>query len=296
LDSTTSAELDPSRVILDDVGVSSSQSDAVVSPVRVVPAVDGVELLFMAAVGAASLSLRVALDAIAGVTGRPRQAPVDLSRAAFAGLARGLVGLRSIARTADRGLRAGERATSVAFNALPDVVRAPVDHRVAALRERDRARDRELAGAEVLAEDLVTALVPRIASGVLDQLDLTSLVKERVDVNDIVRGVDLDAIVKRIDLDAIAARLDVAAIVDRLDLAGLAQTVIEEIDLPEVIRRSTGVVASETMRGVRMQGIDGDRAIAGLVDKLLGRRRPRRTETDAVAPMLGSPDERGGST
>jgi hypothetical protein len=279
--------------------MSSNQVEALVPPVRVVPPVDRMELLFTAAVGAASLSLRVVLDAVAGVTGRPRQAPTDLTRVAFASLAFGLSSARSLARAADRGLLATERAAGLALDAVPRVLRSPVDGRVSALRERERAQGRELGDAELLAEDLVAALVPRIAFAILDQLDLTALVKDRVDIDEIVRCVDLDAVVERLDLDAvaarldvnaIAARLDVEAIIDRLDLAGLAQTVIDEIDLPEIIRRSTGVVASETVRGVRMQGIEADRAIAGFVDRVLGRRRPRlvdaniRSPEDAIPP------------
>ena len=262
-------------------------------------------MLFTAAVGAASLSLRVMLDAITGVTGRQRQAPPDLSRIAFASLAFSLSSVRSIARAADRGAHATERAARLGLDMVPRVLRSPVDGRVSALRERERARGRELADAELLAEDLVAALVPRIAFAVLDQLDLTAIVKDNVDIDEIVRAVDLDAVVQRLDLDAvvarldvnaIAARLDVEAIVDRMDLAGLAQTVIDEIDLPEIIRRSTGVVASETVRGVRMQGIEADRAIAGFVDRMLGRRRPRLVDANGTsAEDEIRPDEDGRS-
>ncbi len=51
----------------------------------------------------------------------------------------------------------------------------------------------------------------------------------------------------------------------------LALEVIDQIDLPEIIRASTGTVASESVRVVRMQTFGADRAIARVVDKLLGR-------------------------
>jgi hypothetical protein len=267
--------LDLRLAVPDDGAVPSSDTETIAPRVKVVPPVDGIELLFVAAVGAASLSLRALLDTIAGASARPRQAPADLSRFVFAGFALSLAAARSLARAANRGLHVGEHATTLALDAVPAALRGPVDDRVAARRERERERGRDLADAEVLAEDFVAALVPRIAVGILDQLDLTALVKDRVDIDELVRAVDLDAI---------AARIDVEAIVDRLDLAGLAQTVIDQIDLPEIIRRSTGVVASETVRGVRMQGIEADRAIAGLVDRMLGRRRPRLIETGVPAP------------
>ena len=46
---------------------------------------------------------------------------------------------------------------------------------------------------------------------------------------------------------------------------------IERIDLPEIIRTSTGTVASESVRVVRMQTFGADRAISGLVGRMLGR-------------------------
>jgi hypothetical protein len=299
--------LDRIRPILDDVAVSSTRTDPLLAPVRVVPEVDGVELLFMAAVGAASLSLRVLLDAVARATSRRGQEPPNLSRLAFVGLGFTLAAARSAGRVATGTLRVAEQATSFSLDAVPSLLRGPVDDRVAAIRARDRERQLALTSAEVLAEHLATALVPRVAAAFLDQLDLTAIVEERVDVDRIVRSVDLDAVVERIDLnavveridldavadridvDAVAARLDVEALVERLDLPGLARTVIDEIDLPEVIRRSTGVVASETVRGVRMQGIDADRAVASFVDRVLGRRQPRFPR-DAAPSEVDSAD------
>lgn len=124
---------------------------------------------------------------------------------------------------------------------------------------------------------------------VVNRLDLTSIVRERVDIDAVVAAVDLDAAVATVDLDAVVAavdldaaagRLDIDAIIARIDLAGLAQDVIAEIDLPEIIRESTGSVASETVRGVRMRGISGDDAVGRVVDRL---RHPRQPES-GVAP------------
>jgi hypothetical protein len=282
--------------------VATERIDPLAVPVRVVPPVDGIDVLVMAAVGAVSLSLRILLESAARATTRYRGESSDLSELAFVVLGFSLAAVRSAGRAARGAMHAAEWATSLSLDAVPALLRGSVDDRVAAIRERERQRQLALTSAEALAEDVVTALIPRITYALLDQIDLTELVEERVDLDRIVRSVDLDAVVDRIDLDAIvaridlnaiaerldvnavaerldvdavAARLDVEALVERLDLAGLARTVIDEIDLPEVIRRSTGVVASETVRGVRMQSIDADRAVAGLVDRLLGRRGSR---------------------
>ncbi len=157
-----------------------------------------------------------------------------------------------------------------------------------------------------LLDDLGTALdtlVPLIAGAVIGRMDLTELVRryvdldglvdtvdldaiaarldieavvERLDLNQIVRErVDLDGLVGIVDIDAIAARIDIDAIIGRIDLVGLVNEVIEEVDLPEIIRESTGSMASETVRGVRMQGVTADQAISRTVDRFRLRRSVR---------------------
>lgn len=74
----------------------------------------------------------------------------------------------------------------------------------------------------------------------------------------------VDEVLKRIDLDAVIARLD---------LAKLAEEVIASVDLPEIIRESTGAVSSEAVREVRMRGISGDEAVGRAMERLRPRRR-----------------------
>jgi len=215
----------------------------------------------------------------------------------------------------------------------------------------ERGRDARVAGGLDL-ERVVAAVVPTVVQEVLDTLDLTALVRERVDVDALVASVDIDAIVDRVDIDkivdrvdidrivdrvdidriidrvdvdaivrrvdigaivdrvdidAIAKRIDLEAIVDRIDidaivarvnveavvrqvdLIALAEEIVEGIDLPEIIRESTGSMASDVVRDARMQSIDADEAISRLVDRFLLRRRARRT----VAPGQPQPPEAG---
>jgi hypothetical protein len=105
---------------------------------------------------------------------------------------------------------------------------------------------------------------------VLDRLDLTELVVSRVDLDRIARTLDIEAIANRLDLNALAARID---------LIGLAEQVVVGIDLPQLIRDSTGSVASEGIAGMRMQGMEADQALAHFVDRVL-RRRPRRPQPE----------------
>jgi len=120
---------------------------------------------------------------------------------------------------------------------------------------------------------------------IVSKVDIDAIVSE-VDIDAIAKRIDVDAIVERIDIDTIVNRVDVDAIVRRLDLVGLAEEVVNGIDLPEIIRQSTGAMASDVVRDARMESIDADVAIARLVDRVIRRRRARRTD----AP--GEPESR----
>lgn len=143
--------------------------------------------------------------------------------------------------------------------------------------------------------------VEQLAAQVLDQLDLTQLVLDRVDLQRVVAGaldrLDLTAIVvEQVDLgDVVASALqhvDLTQIVmSQVDLIGVAQYVVDGIDLPEIIRDSTGSVASEAVVGLRLQGIDADVLVGRVVDRMLHRRRERRT--GEAAEPLGSSDAPG---
>lgn len=146
------------------------------------------------------------------------------------------------------------------------------------------------------------AVIDRVdIDAVLDKVDLTLVVLDRVDLDAVIARVDLDAVLDRVDLDAVVDRVDIDAVLDkldltsvvlqrvdldvliqavleRMDLVGLAAEVIDGVDLPEIIRESTGSMASETVRGARMQGIVADEAVGRAVDRFLLRRRQRSTQ------------------
>lgn len=109
---------------------------------------------------------------------------------------------------------------------------------------------------------------------VLDRVDLTGVVRERV---------DLDAVVREVDIDSVAARIDLDKIIERLDLPTLAQRVIDDIDLPGIIRESSGSMASEAVRGVRMHSIEADDAVANTLDRFL--RHRRQAPAPATTPL-----------
>jgi hypothetical protein len=129
----------------------------------------------------------------------------------------------------------------------------------------------------VAAVDLDAAVAKVDVGAVVERVDLDRAV-DRVDIDAAAARLDIDAVLDRVDLTAVVLRrVDLHAIVqavlDRLDLVGLAAEVIDGVDLPEIIRESTGSMASDTVRGVRMQGIAADEAVGRAVDRLLLRHR-----------------------
>jgi hypothetical protein len=106
---------------------------------------------------------------------------------------------------------------------------------------------------------------------VASRLDLDAIIG-RIDIDRIAAGIDLDAIIARVDPDAVVERLDVEAVLARLDLAGIARQVLEAIDLPGLLRESTGAVSSQAARVVRSEGRQADDSVARFVDRVL--RRP----------------------
>ncbi|HYF47644.1 MAG TPA: hypothetical protein VD926_15620 [Acidimicrobiales bacterium] len=109
-----------------------------------------------------------------------------------------------------------------------------------------------------------------LAEGVVHQI-VNGVVRE-LDVNAVVEKVDVDALLARIDVDAIIDRVDVDAIVKRVDVAAI----LEEVGVDDLVRQSTGVLASDTTRLVRIRTMNADVLLTRFVDRVL--RRPSRFE------------------
>lgn len=86
----------------------------------------------------------------------------------------------------------------------------------------------------------VTAIVVQFVERVLDEIDLTDLVRRRV------------------------------------DLIALTNEAIDGVDLPAIIRESTGTVTAEVMSDVRTQSERADDLVSGFVDRMLRRSRESR--------------------
>jgi hypothetical protein len=220
---------------------------------------------------------------------------------------------RAVEAFADRGQRARILANADINRIVATVVPPVVNEVLDSLDLTELVRQRVDIDSLVSTVDIVTVVdrmdVDAIArqvdiEGMLRQVDLDAIVSKvdidaivrQVDIDAIVRQVDLDAIVSQVDIDAVAKRIDVDAIVERididaivsrvnveavlrrLDLVAIAEEVVNGIDLPEIIRESTGSMASDVVRDARMQSIDADVAIARVVDRVIRRRRTRHTD------------------
>jgi hypothetical protein len=241
-------------------------------------------------------------------------------------------GGRAVTRLAAPVTGPAARAARTVTDRLPAVLDGPVRASGQAQRAAARAASESWLG--YLVPRLVAAVLDRLdltelvigrvdldrvaqhldVDAVLDRLDLTELVIRRVDLDRVAQHLDVEAVldrldltelvIRRVDLDRVAQHLDVEAVLDRLDLTelvtsrvdliGLAEQVVVGIDLPQLIRDSTGSVASEGIAGVRMQGMEADQALTQLVDRLLRRRRrPPPPEqgpeqaTDGQQPAIG---------
>ncbi|HYZ03398.1 MAG TPA: hypothetical protein VFA92_18015 [Candidatus Binatia bacterium] len=153
---------------------------------------------------------------------------------------------RTALATASRARRAASPVTSRARGWLD-----PWYRRGAEEQRRNRA----------LADAFWRALVTRITAAVVQE-------------------VDLDTIVDRIDLDRVIERVDVDAVVARVDFERVARQLLEQVDIDEIIRESTAGLADETVESLRVQGMNADRMVSRVVDRLMRRKAERQTGLD----------------
>ncbi len=187
---------------------------------------------------------------------------------------------RGIDRMADRGERARRQGVRQAWALLDDIVPFVVD---AILDRIDLTQI-------VIDRVKVMRIVDEVdIAGIVGHLDFDSIIEsvpidhilELVDINGVVARVNLNQVMARVDVNAIVSTVDIDAIVSRVDLGKIANEVIADIDLPEIIWESSSGMASESVVGVRMQGRAADERINRIVDRVLRRRRDRNTEAPA---------------
>jgi hypothetical protein len=209
----------------------------------------------------------------------------------------GVTGHPMLAELAARGEKLKDRLEHRAADALRELLRRAVDASLTAIDLTELVRTHvdldALAAAldvdAVIARADIDAVIARTdLDAIVETVDLDAIVRRldleaivgTVDLDAIVETVDLDAIVERIDPDTVVARVDVEAVLARLDLAGIARQVIDAIDLPGILRQSTGAVSSQAARVVRTEGMNADESVSRFIDRVL--RRPH--QPGAVTP------------
>jgi hypothetical protein len=225
---------------------------------------------------------------VATLAGRGRSARVTLERLADTALR------FTIRRVVTAFLQAVDITALVREHVDLDAVAAGLDvDAVVARADLDAAVAR--VDLDVVARRLdLDAVVARVdLDAVTRRLDLDALaagldldrIVTRVDLDTAARRLDLDGLASRLDLDRVVARVDLDAIIARIDLEGLARQVIDAVDLPEIVRHSTGTLTSETVRSVRTEAMHADDVVTGLVDRLLRRSRVQaQAHRPAVVP------------
>lgn len=187
-----------------------------------------------------------------------------------------------------------ELAATAAHVVLPMVDLTPVVQGVLDRLDLDAVASRALDDLDLAA--VVAQVIDELDVGVvldeaLRKVNLTEVVTQQVDLGGVVGSaldqVELtDIVLTKVDLKAVVMaaldQLDLTATVqERVDLAGIAEQVVDDIDLPAIISESTGSVASEAVRSVRLEGVEADAAISRLADRLLLRRRARNAASGA---------------
>jgi hypothetical protein len=238
------------------------------------------------------------------------EVPFDVALGAAAALARPVVGVSSAV------IRAVSPAARGAFGLFLHPPLVPRELSPGALAERlgDQGRRLRYAAGEdltVAGGQTLDVVMPAVLDPVLDRVDITGIVLDRVDlerlVGAVLDGMDLtDVVLSRVDLQPIISsaldgmdltsvvleKVDLKAVIEsalgsvdlteivttQVDLAGIAEQVIDEVDLPEIIRESTTGVASEVVDVTRMSAVSGDELVSRWLDRVLLRRSKRMTQ------------------
>jgi hypothetical protein len=212
----------------------------------------------------------------------PEQAvPSRVAAAVFAGA------IEAERRAADAMHAAQTRLQPILDAARSNALLRPIDRlRTSSGELADRGAADAERGAEQMLETL-DAVIAHVVREVLRHVDLNELLQS-VDMNALVARVDIQGLIDRVDPNALLDRLDVDAIARRIDVAALAQRVLDEVQVADVIRESTGTLSVETVDALRRRGADADRRLARFVDSVLKRTNGRDTRVASATADRGA--------
>jgi hypothetical protein len=135
---------------------------------------------------------------------------------------------------------------------------------------------------DIISELDINGIVAHVdINGIVSQVDIDGIISQ-VDIDGIVGRVDLDALMTRIDIDALMTRVDVGSLLERVDMAPIVTDVLDTVDIGSLVRDSTGSVTTELIDGARISAVRLDLLVNRIVDKILFRRKPRKVELKRV--------------
>jgi hypothetical protein len=142
-----------------------------------------------------------------------RDVPLVLLDVAIGTAASGLGGLARGRRAVSRVAAPVTRPAAWAVRTVADRVPAVFDGPLRASGQAQRAAARAASGS------WLGYLVPRLVAAVLDRLDLTELVIQRVDLDRVAQHLDIEAVLDRLDLtELVIRRVDLNRVAQELDV------------------------------------------------------------------------------
>jgi hypothetical protein len=140
------------------------------------------------------------------------------------------------------------------------------------------------ATARTVVGSMLDRIVPTLTEAIVSRMNLTDVVLRNVDLYAVVTAAldELDLtqiVVDRVDVDRIVDRADIDAVVDRVPMLQIADYIIEEIDLPQIIRESTGGIAMDAFTTTRFSAVKSDEVLSKIVGTLMFRRKDQQSES-----------------
>ncbi|HEY3722541.1 MAG TPA: hypothetical protein VGN59_04175 [Acidimicrobiia bacterium] len=271
--------------------------------------------------GAASIATTAAVDAIERfVPGEPADPEDEVSAPGLVRLVPGALmgaGLVAQRRMLDVSARVERGLAGVAASlARAPIVGGPVRATEGYLERWSDAGEVEQARNRALVTEFVRRLAPELATAVVAQLDMNSLmgqlpidavvatvdidalldrvnvegIIDRVDVEKIIDRVDVEKIIDRVDVNAIVGRVDVQGIMGRVDIAPMAQEIIAEVDIGAIVRQSTGSITGDAVDGGRVTAMRLDGFVDRVTDRILLRRKTRNLVVPGYDPEAPEED------
>lgn len=159
-----------------------------------------------------------------------------------------------------------DAATAAAGSAVSAAVAVPRSVVHAVLDDVfDYLSSTDLTGVILSSVDLNRVLATVDLDELLARVDLNAVLS-RVDVNEVLAGVDLNALLARVDVDAVLARTD---------LVGVAEKVVDGVDVTAIVREASATVSTEVISDVRIEAERADDGVEQFVNRMLRRKGPR---------------------